>query len=96
MSATSTPDYKVKKKIFQIEVGDQVYEVRKPNYQEHKAIVKRIKESGDDGDAGMDATLQCLIKLGMPEEASTLLDLDDIVEISKIVMGTKKNSDQKS
>jgi hypothetical protein len=88
MGETSAPDYRVTNKAYEIEVGGDVYKVRKPKFKEHREMLKKVKDA--EAEDAADVTLENLKALGMPDDLESLLDIDDILEISTIVMGGKK------
>ena len=88
MAQTKSPDFVAKKKIYQIEIDGEVYEMRKPLYSEAKEIRDRSKNLTDED--AVDRTIDELVKLGAPEDMGEKVDTDDILEIAQIVLGSGK------
>lgn len=71
-----------------IKIGEQSYDVKKPNNRQLKEFQKSFKEKSDD--EALDLLIKMLATLGLPEEISWELDPESLQLITTELLPKKK------
>jgi len=81
---------KLVRTVFEIELDDKKFELRKPMYKETKKYLEDLMAVGEKKDAS-DVIMKHLESLGMPEGIFETLESDHITQLLDAVGGSKKN-----
>jgi len=81
---------KLVRTVFEIELDEQKFELRKPKFKETQQYRESLLKIGESGDAA--AVMQeFLVLLGLPVGVFESLEFDHITQLMETVTGSKKN-----
>lgn len=81
---------KLVRTIFEVEIDNKKFELRKPTYKESQQYREELLKLGETGDAGL-VMIGFLEKLGVPKDVFETLEFDHITQLMDAVTGSKKN-----
>ncbi len=81
---------KLVRTVFEIEIDDKKFELRKPTFKESQQYRESLLKLGTDGDAAQ-VMKEFLEKLGLPSDVFDGLEFDHITQLMDAVTGSKKN-----
>lgn len=81
---------KLVKTVIEVEVYDQKFNLRKPNFKESQQYRENLLKIGADGDAAL--IMQSFLELlGLPAGLFETLEFEHITSLMEIVTSSKKN-----
>ena len=81
---------KLVRTVFEIELDEQKFELRKPKFKETQQYRKSLLKIGESGDAAI-VMQEFLELLGLPVGVFETLEFDHITQLMETVTGSKKN-----
>ena len=81
---------KLVRTVFEIELDDKQFSLRKPTFKESQQYREDLLKIGENGDAAQ-VMMSFLENLGLPEEVFETLEFDHITQLMDAVTGSKKN-----
>ena len=81
---------KLVRTVFEIELDEQKFELRKPKFKETQQYRESLLKIGESGDAAI-VMQEFLELLGLPVGVFETLEFDHITQLMETVTGSKKN-----
>lgn len=81
---------KLVRTVFEIEIDDKKFELRKPNFKESQQYKESLLKLGETGDAAQ-VMKEFLEVLGLPINVFDSLEFDHITQLMDAITGSKKN-----
>lgn len=84
---------KLVRTVFEIELDEQKFELRKPKFKETQQYRESLLKIGESGDSATVMTVmqEFLELLGLPVGVFETLEFDHITQLMETVAGSKKN-----
>lgn len=80
----------IKKTELPLKIGEKEFSLKSPTYKDSLNYESALKDAGDDSALKAECLFKYLEVLGLPQEESTTLDIDNLLKIIDYVSGSKK------